>query len=114
MDLQFGLDDNEELGVEMLWLLFAQLGVKIDFIQDNGVVDFSVPSMSDYTALTALPVADMAPEGTPLAGELLLNMANDYFRENGLTPNGRIRTEYWTTFMGQVAGATAEYDIWKG
>ena len=41
---------QQDVGLSIMWIVLAQLGVKIDTIQDNMVINFSVPSMSDYTA----------------------------------------------------------------
>lgn len=61
-----------------MWIVLAQLGVKIDTIQDNMIINFSVPSMSDYTAQTnAMPLVGDAPKGGPVAGDMLLIMANN-------------------------------------
>lgn len=92
------------MGLRIMWVLFATLGVKIDEIQDNNTVNFSVPSISDYTAenVGALPI-NGAATGQPIAGELLLEMASKFFEDNGFTPNGRVRMEYWTKPMGEFA-----------
>lgn len=94
---------DEDVLAQIMYLMFAQLGVNILFIQDNGVVNFDVPSMSDFTA----------EGGEMIAGELLLNMANDYFKKNGLEPNGSIRSEYWTQAMGETASQKIAREIEK-
>ena len=86
------MDENDTLTI--FWILFAQMGVVIDYIQDNKTVVYSVPSMSDFTSV----------EGDMIAGELLLQMAKDFFEEYGLHSEGRIRQEYWTEQMGQIYG----------
>lgn len=94
---------NENV-VQILWVLFAQLGVQIDLIQDNGTVNFSVPSMSDYTAeVENIFGIEGLPPHTMLAGELLLSIVNNFFEENGMIPNGRIRQDYWNFLAGQFA-----------
>ena len=91
---------QQDVGLSIMWIVLAQLGVKIDTIQDNMVINFSVPSMSDYTAQTnTMPLTGNTQKGKPVAGEMLLTMANNFFRKNGFTPNGRIRSEYWTEQM---------------
>ena len=90
--------------LRIMWVLLATFGVKIDAIQDNKTVNFSVPSISDYTAeaADAIPIEGVK-QGEMIAGELLLEFANQFFDENGLVPNGRIRSEYWTRQMGEFA-----------
>ena len=104
---------NEEQQLSFMWLLLAQLGMKIDTIQDNGTVNFSVPSSSDYTGQAMMPInRDQSMNaGVPISGELLLEMASNFFKENGLTPNGRIRQEYWTYSMGQFTTAQMQVDM---
>lgn len=105
---------QQDVGLSIMWIVLAQLGVKIDTIQDNMVINFSVPSMSDYTAQTnAMPLTGNAQKGEPVAGEMLLTMANNFFKENGFTPNGRIRSEYWTNLMGEVASAQMQREMAK-
>ena len=86
---------------KIFWLLFAQLGVKIDYIQDNKAVIYSVPSMSDYSSI----------EGQMIAGEDLMFMVNKFFEENGMHPEGRVRSEYWTQTMGEAAAARMQEEI---
>ena len=72
--------------------------------------------MSDYTAESKdknIPLVDNAPRGQPIAGDLLLTMANNFFSENGLKPNGRIRSEYWTSLMGEVASFQMQQEMQK-
>jgi len=105
---------QQDVGLSIMWIVLAQLGVKIDTIQDNMVINFSVPSMSDYTAQTnAVPLVGDAPKGEPVAGEMLLTMANNFFVENGFRPNGRIRSEYWTKLMGEFASEQMQRDMTK-
>ena len=84
---------DENTLIQMLYLSFIQAGVNILFIQDNRTVNFDVPSMSDFTTM----------DGKMLAGETLLEMTNQFCKDNGFTPNGRIRSEYWTKAMGETA-----------
>ena len=95
---------DETLGLRIMWVLLATLGVQIDAVQDNNTINFSVPNISDYTAETAeaIPIEGVK-QGEMIAGELLLEFAGQFFRENGFTPNGRIRSEYWTKQMGEFA-----------
>lgn len=103
---------DEEFVTRLMYIVMAQLGVKIDFIQDDGTVNFSVPSMSDFMALSDNNLfLDNVPQGSQVAGELLLEMANNYFKENGLTPNGRIRSEYWTEGMGQTESMKTQQEM---
>ena len=104
---------NEDQQVEFMWVLLAQLGVKIDHITDTGTVNFSVPSLSDYTGKMNLPInhEQQMDNGIPIAGELLLEMASSFFKENGLEPNGRIRDEYWTQVMGQFNAAQMQVEM---
>ena len=103
---------DENVIVRIMYSLLAQFGVKIDSIQDNKVVNFSVPSMSDFTAQKEELIAlDGVPAGEPIAGELLLIMANSFFENNGLKPNGRIRSEYWTHAMGAAASLKIQKTI---
>ena len=103
---------QQDVGLSIMWIVLAQLGVKIDTIQDNMVINFSVPSMSDYTAQTnAMPLVGNAPKGEAVAGEMLLAMANNFFSENGFTPNGRIRSEYWTNLMGELASEQMQKEM---
>lgn len=103
---------EEDFGITIMWIVLAQLGVKIDFIQDNKTVNFSVPSLSDYTAQNQdMPLIGNSPKGEPIAGELLLNIANSFFIDNGFTPNGRVRSEYWTIQMGEVASAKMQQEM---
>lgn len=107
---------EEDFGITIMWIILAQLGVRIDAIQDDHTVNFSVPSMSDYTAESRdknIPLVDNAPRGQPIAGDLLLTMANNFFSENGLKPNGRIRSEYWTSLMGEVASFQMQQEMQK-
>ena len=85
------MDENDVL--KIFWVLFAQLGVKIDYIQDNKAVIYSVPSMSDY----------VSAENIMIAGEDLIIMVNKFFEEYGMHPEPRIRSEYWTRMMGEAA-----------
>lgn len=94
---------DEAEATKLVWILFAQLGVKIDYIQDNGVAVYSVPSMSDYTS----------QEGAMIAGELLMHMVDSFFKENSMKTEGRIRSEYWTEMMGQVAAQQIQKEINK-
>ena len=105
---------DENMLLKIMWVMFAQLGVQIDAVQDNQVINFSVPSISDYTAQTTggLPLYGAgAAKGEPISGELLLQMANQFFEENGFTPNGRIRSEYWTQQMGEIASMKMQSEM---
>lgn len=105
---------QEDFGVAIMWIVLAQLGVQIDAIQDNKTINFSVPSMSDYTAQTVgMPYLENTPKGQALAGEMLLQLASNFFIENGFTPNGRIRIEYWTTLMGEFASQKMQREMNK-
>ena len=92
---------DEAEATKITWILFAQFGVKIDYIQDNGVAIYSVPSMSDYTS----------QEGTMIAGELLMHMLDSFFKENSMKTEGRIRSEYWTKMMGEIAAQKIQKEI---
>ena len=96
---------DETLGLRIMWVLLATLGVQIDAVQDNNTINFSVPSISDYSIsdYTAAVPIEGVKQGEMIAGELLLELAGQFFRENGFIPNGRIRSEYWMKQMGEFA-----------
>ena len=92
------MDENSIL--KALWIDFAQHGVKIDYIQDNKTVVYSVPSMSDFVIGNKM-----------MAGEDLIKIMNEFFEENGFHSEGRIRSEYWTTAMGDTAAKNMQKEI---
>ena len=101
-----------DAGIALMWIVLAQLGVKIDTIQDNRAINFSVPSMSDYTVQNPNSLfARSTVKGECIAGELLLNIANNFFIENGFIPNGRIRSEYGTISMGEAASIQVQQEM---
>lgn len=100
---------SDEMVFRLLCALFIRLGVKINYIQNNEIVDFSVPSMSDFTAeKDDIFTSEGASIGEPIAGELLLVMASSFFEDNGFKPEGHIRQEYWTKSMGALADIEAK------
>lgn len=105
--------DQEEFQIAMLWVMFARLGIKINSVTDDKVIKFTVPKLSDYIIKSeGLPeVLDNIPEDQAIAGDMLLDMANTFFEDNGFVPNGYVRHEYWTIQMGEAAVGQAQQEM---
>ena len=101
---------------KMMWLMLAQYGVIIDDINDEGEVFFTVPNESQYMAYVDASLYNVEVglgRDTMIAGELLLQIANGFFEENGLKPHGGIRDQYWTQLMGDYCFNVEEMSVEK-
>ena len=102
---------------QVMWLMMAQYGVIIDDINDDGEVFFTVPNKSEIKAYFDAPLYNvgvgLGDHDVMIAGDLLLQIANGFFEENGLKPHGGIRDQYWTQMMGQFRTCQEEFDMKK-
>ena len=108
---------DEAVIPQVMWLMLAQYGVIIDDINDDGEVFFTVPNRSDYMAYVDAPLYNVeisvGNKDVMIAGELLLQIANGFFEENGLKPHGGVRDQYWTQLMGDYYVGLEEMNIEK-
>lgn len=108
---------TEEDIVEAMWFQFAEYGVFIDNIDDEGHVWFTVPRHSDFKikAHQFIPGVGISAGGedVEMAGEFLLAFVNGFFEENGLVPHGGIRDSDWCQMTGQVRRYQEENEMKK-
>ena len=111
------LELTEEDIAQVMWMSLAQYGVIIDNITDEGDVYFTVPKYSEFRCFVDAPIfgveVKMERSEEMMAGELLMQMANSYFEENGMIPHGGIRDQYWTEILGTVRTYQEEENIKK-
>ena len=104
---------TEEDMTKWMWTSLMQYGVIVDNITDEGEVFFTVPSHSEYYVDAVPPIfgSDVSIVKQEMCGELLLQLAQSYFEENGLIAKGGVRDEKWTTSQGNIELMKAENEV---